>query len=90
MAAQCTICEKEFTKEDMDTMNWREEWGNEYYHRMCPGTACTVCGEPIEGPSNAEVTPANVGTGWKHKGCTYSLELKPMETECDAASWIVK
>ena len=86
----CTKCHKEFTDSDKSERNWKEYMG-EYSHKVCPGiTICTVCNSEIADYSAAKKTPANLGTGWMHKTCTFKVQNMGNETQAQPSSWIVK
>ena len=87
---QCYKCNQEFTQEDKDKANFNSYMGD-YYHRMCPGTICTVCNEGIATYGEAEKTPANLGTGWKHKVCQLRIKASKSNDEAyNTSSWVVK
>ena len=61
----CIRCGQEFTKEEKKAVNYRKEFEG-YYHRLCPGTTCFVCGEAITDRHQA-FNPQ--GNAWRHNGC---------------------
>jgi 8-oxo-dGTP pyrophosphatase MutT (NUDIX family) len=97
---KCTKCHQEFTEQDKSQVNYNEFMGK-YSHRMCPGTACAICGEEIADFSQAK--KGACGQGWQHNSCK-PTPIRPqsaaieqalrdeMEEEAgyDASSWIVR
>ena len=83
----CYNCKQEFTKEDEYQANFTESFGR-FSHKMCPGTACSVCGEEIATYAQAKRRPAS--TSWMHKSCKLVLNLQPDDSEANPASWIAR
>jgi len=78
----CTKCHREITKEEEQEMNWKalpsdwdeetQGWIQRYAHKLCPGSICPRCKEPLEF-SEAKQTMIQV---WVHKDCETTPEIK--------------
>jgi hypothetical protein len=90
---KCSECGSEFTESDKYNANFSEYMGS-YYHRMCPGTDCKICGREIA--DFAQAKKGAGGLGWQHKTCKpvairgdqSGREAKLRDEEAQDRGWI--